>query len=125
MEQQILDHKVGDVVLERHVYLGPQGHGYIDFEYRMNGQDIEKKVTHVGVENRPSHDFQVVPDETRTERQITGTTQETMDVVKEVETPVGSGQYQRIIVQEQHSLPVYSDVQVTYKHPYKAKHFGV
>lgn len=125
MAEQQLPVKVGDTVFERHVYRSPQGDGQIDFEYRVVGGELEMKQTHVGAENRPSHDFQVIPDVVRTERQQTGTTPELADVVKYVETPPGSGNFQRVIVQETINVPVYGDVQVTDKHPYKARFFGL
>jgi len=125
-ESQRPDDKVGNIVFERHVYSGPQGDGFIDFEYKKIGLDMLKKVTHVGPEARPSHDYEVVADENFTERQQTGTTPVLVDVVTYVESTPGSGIFdQRIITQETHNQPVYSDVAVVRKHPYKAKHFAL
>lgn len=117
--------KIGAIVFERQVYSGPSGDGFIDFEYRAVGSNLEMKQTHVGPEARPSHDYQVVPDISRLESQITGTTQENLDVVKYVETPPGSGNFIRIIVQETHQVAVFGDVLVVSKHPYKAQFFGL
>ena len=125
-KQQIKDEKIGSIVYETHVYTSPRGVGSIAFEYRKSGQDMEMKKTHTGVEDIASHDFQVVADEVRDELQQTGVTPVLMDVVKYIESTPGSGIFdQRIIVQETHDQPVYSLVQTTYKHPYKAKHFGL
>lgn len=122
---QVKAEKIGSIVYETYIYRSPRGDGELQYEYRKSGTDMERKLTHVGPEPIASYDWQVVTDQTVTEKQQTGTTNETLDVVKYVETAPGSGILQRIVVQEQHSVPVYSNVQVVVKHPYKALYFGL
>jgi len=117
--------KIGAIVFERRVYSGPLGDGFTDFEFRAVGPNLEMKRNHVGPEVRPSHDFQVVPDFSMLERQITGTVTENLDVVKFVEAPPGSGNFVRTVVQETHQVPVFADVAVVIKHPYKGQFFGL
>ena len=124
-KQQIKDEKIGSIVYETHVYQSPLGPGSIQYEYRKSGQDMERKKTHVGPEAIADEDWTVVPDVTVDEQQQTGTTTENLDVWRQVENPPGSGTFERVLTQETHQVPVYSTVQVTYKHPYKAKHFGL
>ena len=125
MADQIMPNKVADIVSERNVYTGPLGDGYTDVQYRMVGDDIECKKTHVGPEARTTHDWTVVADKNETESQQTSTRSETMDVVKIVETVADSGEFdKRITVEETYNQPVYTDVAVVTKHPYKARFFG-
>lgn len=126
-ENQRPDDKVGNHVFERHTYSGPLGDGYIDYDYKINGADkLMVKADHFGPEARESHGYKEIPDVIEIEKQQSGTVPVLMDVVKMVETTPGSGIFdKRIIVQETYDQPVYSDVQVVRKHPYKAKHFGL
>lgn len=125
LEQQRPAQKIGNIVFERYVYDGPQGTGFLDFEYKIVAGEIQQKIVHTGPEIRPVHDFQDILDFDVTKIQITGTTTELLDVVKIVETPPGSGSFQRIIVQETHQVAVFGPVVITVKHPYKALFFGL
>lgn len=45
---------------ERHVYSGPQGSGYLDYEYKTVDGVNYIKCTHVGPENRESYDWRIL-----------------------------------------------------------------
>ena len=52
MYNQIFPTKLNDTVIERHVYTGQLGEGFIDIEYRISGQKLEVKFDHHGPEQR-------------------------------------------------------------------------
>lgn len=127
LEQQRPPDKIGNIVFERHVYEGPSGFGLIDYQYRIQPTDkLMQSANHIGPENRASHGFVEILDVTRNVRTQTGTIPVLMDVVKFVESIPGSGNFDlRIIVQETHNQPVFTDVPTIVKHPYKARFFGL
>ena len=66
-EKQILPYLDPDgvTVRERHVYSGEDGDGYIDIEYKKNGNKIRVKTTHYGPEEskRPKRDKNHYPED--------------------------------------------------------------
>ena len=125
MEKQILPYKDGDIVKERHVYSGPKGEGYIDFEYRMNAGELEYKGTHVGPESLdvPS-EWTQLPDRNETEKQITGQEDKVVDEVLTIIDPDNPGtapnyNLKEIVERKTVQVPVYSDVPVVIEHPIK------
>lgn len=59
--EQILRHLDDDgIERERHVYSGPLGSGYLDYEYKTENGVNYIKCTHVGPENRPSFDWRIL-----------------------------------------------------------------
>ena len=125
MEEQKLPYKDGDIVKERHVYKGPKGEGYIDYEYRMNAGELEYKGTHVGPEARVvPKDWTQLPDRVETQSQVTGQEDKVVDEVLTIIDPDDPGEaplynYKKIVERKTVQVPVYSDVEVTIKHPIK------
>ena len=125
MEDQILAYKDGDIVKERHIYNGPKGEGYIDYEYQMNAGELEYKGTHVGPEARTvPKDWTQIPDRVHTESQITGQEDKVADEVLTIVNPddpgtIVSPNLIKIIERKTVKVPVYGDVEVTDVHPYK------
>ena len=124
MDQKLPKKDPDEIVRETHVYSGPLGDGYIEYEYRMVGDAIERKANHVGPENRvfPSG-WNEVGDLDTTEVQQTGTVEEDIDEV--IETIEPGGEIKKKVKRVRVEVPVYGEVLVTRKHPYKNKFYGV
>ena len=132
MEKQILPHKDEDgIVRQRDVYQGPKGDGYIDYEYRYTEGKLEYKGVHVGPESRSvPKDWTEIADYVTTERQQTGVKEEQIDEVVTIVdeddpgSPTASNTTQTV-ERKTVQVPVYSDVEVTRKHPYKERFYNV
>ena len=138
LEPQVLPSKgLDDIVRETHNYRSPSGEeGYIEWEWRMNGKKLENKATHFGAEERivPTI-WTEVPDELQMEKQETGSAEELIEEVietlkldKDTGLPVekdGETVKKKTVKQVTVTVPVYSDVEVTTKHPYKDRFFTV
>lgn len=122
MKQKLPKKDPDGIVRETHVYSGPQGDGFIVYEYRMNGADIEVKAEHTGPEarNLPVN-WTTIPDTQITETVQASTKKETVDEVIEVIEVDGK---REAVVRKEVDVPVYEERVKVLKHPHKDKFFG-
>ena len=131
MEQKLPEKGQDNIVRETHVYKTPQGQeGYIEYEYRMVGNKLQYRGNHVGTEARniPTT-WTEIPDQVEIQRQQTGVEDKEVDEVLEIIDPTDTEpdplkkKKVKIIERKTVQVPVYSDVEVTVKHPYKDRFF--
>lgn len=121
MKQKLAKKDPDGIVRETHVYSGPQGDGFIVYEYRMNGTEIEVKAEHTGPEarNLPVN-WTAIPDTQTTEKFKARIKKETVNEVVEV---VEGEAVRKAVVRKEVDVPVYEERVKILKHPHKQKFF--
>lgn len=121
MKQKLAKKDPDGIVRETHVYSGPQGDGFIVYEYRMNGTEMEVKAEHTGPEARELPvNWTAIPDVQTTEKFEARKKKETIDEVIEVIDVEGN---RKAVVRKEVDVPVYEERIKLLKHPHKEKFF--
>lgn len=119
MDQILAKKELDNIVRERHVYSGPKGDGYIDYEYRMNNGKLEVKATHNGPELRNLKTDWTVIENSTIEEQVQISTES--KVIDEVDSQKIIEKVERKIV----DIPVYETRQKIVKNKIEEDFFTV
>lgn len=124
MKQKKAKKEQDNIVRETHVYSGPLGEGYIDYEYRAVGEKLEVRASHVGPETRVVPlSWTEIEDRTEIVKQETSKESKQIDEVIEVIDATDPKKKEKKIERKTVEVPVYSDVEVVREHPYKKEFF--